>query len=74
MTSNWTAKNIPDLTGKVAIVTGANSGIGYETANYKGVLRRPVLIPSSLRGGGLTMRFKQTPKRSPYDSDGVVSQ
>ncbi|MDK1119293.1 MAG: oxidoreductase [Anaerolineae bacterium] len=28
----WTADQIPDLTGKVAIVTGANSGIGYEAA------------------------------------------
>ncbi|MQY07798.1 oxidoreductase [Actinomadura macrotermitis] len=28
----WTASDIPDLHGKRAIVTGANSGIGYHTA------------------------------------------
>jgi NAD(P)-dependent dehydrogenase (short-subunit alcohol dehydrogenase family) len=32
MTSNWTTGHMPDLSGKTAIVTGANSGIGYETA------------------------------------------
>jgi NAD(P)-dependent dehydrogenase (short-subunit alcohol dehydrogenase family) len=30
--ARWTAANIPDLSGKTAIITGANSGIGYFTA------------------------------------------
>jgi NAD(P)-dependent dehydrogenase (short-subunit alcohol dehydrogenase family) len=32
MTAAWTAESIPDLSGKIAVVTGANSGIGYEMA------------------------------------------
>src|SRR3977135_2823959 len=28
----WTKSNIPDQTGKTAIVTGANTGVGFETA------------------------------------------
>ena len=30
MTAHWTTTDIPDLTGKVAIVTGANAGLGLE--------------------------------------------
>lgn len=29
--SNWTQEDMPDLTGHVAVVTGANSGLGLET-------------------------------------------
>ncbi len=28
----WTLEQMPDQTGRVAIVTGANTGIGFETA------------------------------------------
>ena len=32
MSTKWTEADIPDQTGRVALVTGANSGIGFEAA------------------------------------------
>jgi NAD(P)-dependent dehydrogenase (short-subunit alcohol dehydrogenase family) len=32
MTRSWTTADVPDLSGRTAIVTGANSGLGLETA------------------------------------------
>jgi NAD(P)-dependent dehydrogenase (short-subunit alcohol dehydrogenase family) len=31
--AKWTAAEIPDQTGRVAVITGANTGLGYETAS-----------------------------------------
>ena len=34
MTAGWSARDIPDLSGRVAVVTGANRGLGLEITRY----------------------------------------
>ncbi len=45
--TKWTVENMPDQSGKVAIVTGANSGIGYEMA--RGLARKGATVIMACR-------------------------
>jgi NAD(P)-dependent dehydrogenase (short-subunit alcohol dehydrogenase family) len=42
----WTSKNIPDLTGKIIIVTGGNSGLGFEAVKAFGRKNATVILAS----------------------------
>ncbi|KAH6971423.1 hypothetical protein BKA56DRAFT_557242 [Ilyonectria sp. MPI-CAGE-AT-0026] len=61
----FTEKDIPDLTGYVAIVTGGNSGIGYETTNQLALHNARVYIASRSRD-----RVNQAIKRMSEDANG----
>jgi NAD(P)-dependent dehydrogenase (short-subunit alcohol dehydrogenase family) len=44
--SNWTLENVPDLSGKVMIVTGGNSGLGYESVKAFAMKGAEVILSS----------------------------
>jgi NAD(P)-dependent dehydrogenase (short-subunit alcohol dehydrogenase family) len=43
---NWTIQDMPDLTGKVVIVTGGNSGLGYESVKAFAMKDAEVILAS----------------------------
>jgi len=48
----WTTENIPDLSGKVIIVTGGNSGLGYESVKaFAGKGAEVILASRSVEKG-----------------------
>ncbi len=52
--NNWTINNIPDLKGKVIIVTGGNSGLGFESVKAFAKKGADVILASrSLEKGNL---------------------
>ncbi|KQV99031.1 oxidoreductase [Streptomyces sp. Root369] len=57
--SGWNVKAIPDQSGRVAVVTGANSGIGYVTARELAGRGARVLLAcrSEARGAGAGERL-----------------
>ncbi len=44
MKKNWTIENIPDQSGRIVIVTGSSSGIGYEAARVLANKNAKVII------------------------------
>ncbi len=42
--TEWTEKNLPDLTGKTIIITGANSGTGFAATKFMSAKRATVIM------------------------------
>lgn len=68
MASAWTSKDISDLGGKVAVVTGANSGIGFYTALELGRAGASVVVTArdADRGGEALGRLHAAAPRAAF--------
>jgi NAD(P)-dependent dehydrogenase (short-subunit alcohol dehydrogenase family) len=69
MTKPWTAADIPSLSGKRVLITGANSGIGYRTALR--LARKGARVMLACRDG---RRGEAALNRMQADSDGIETE
>ena len=56
--SKWTKSNIPDLSGKVVIVTGGNSGLGFESVKAFAEKGADVVLTSRTKEKGESAKQK----------------
>ena len=63
----WTANDIPDQTGRIFLVTGANSGLGYETARELAAHGAHVIMTARDRAKG-TAAVSRIHERQPKAS------
>ncbi len=57
-TNNWSTKDIPDLTGKQIIVTGGNSGLGFEAVKALSQKNAHVILACRNRNKGEEARTR----------------
>jgi len=60
-TINWTLKNIPDLSGKTILVTGGNSGLGFEAVKAFAGKGAHVILAcrSTIKGNDAVIKIKE---------------
>ncbi|MGB9416580.1 MAG: SDR family NAD(P)-dependent oxidoreductase, partial [Acidobacteriaceae bacterium] len=56
--SKWTPREMPPQQGRLAVVTGANSGIGYQTARYLSRAGATVILACRSAAKGEAARAK----------------
>src|SRR5689334_973588 len=69
MSADWTSADIPDQTARVAVVTGSNTGVGYEiAAALAGTGAHVVLAVRNLeKGDAARTRILETSPRAAAD-------